>query len=263
MSRSSRRRAGPAATLAKHVVRAAAATAALLSLWAIAASVLGRHGGVPWPPDVARWWWSHRNNIGILARQTSSEALRGFLIGNAFAIVVAVAAFLLPRIERAALSIAVMTYCLPLVAIGPILQITLDGDSPRIVLAALSVFFTTMVGVLAGLHGASPITLDVIRSLGGSKVHELRLVRVQQAFASLLTSLTLAAPAALLGAILGEFLGGERGLGVALVNAQKTANAVNAWAYGLTTVALAGLATFAISSVAKLFGPLTPSAATA
>lgn len=242
--------------LARYALRGAIAGLFVAAVWMGAAAVLGPSGGVPWPASVARWWWEHRDNVGLHARQTASEASRGFLVGNVLAIAVAVIAFLVPRLERAALSVAVMTYCLPLVAIGPILQITLDGDTPRVALAALGVFFTTMVGVLAGLHGASPITLDVVRSLGGNRLQELRFVRLQQGFSALLTSLTLAAPAAILGAILGEFLGGERGLGVALVNAQKTADPVRAWAYGVTTIALAAIATALISSAARMFGPL-------
>ncbi len=235
-------------------VQVVAAAAVSLCAWAMIAALLGAGSGVPAPGDVGSWWWAHHDNIWLHARQTASEASRGFLIGNVLAIGVAVIAFLVPRVERAALSAAIVTYCLPLIAIGPILQITLHGDTPRVALAALSVFFTTMVGVLSGLHSASPVTLDVIRSLGGNQLHELRFVRVQQAFGALLTSLTLAAPAAMLGAILGEFLGGERGLGVALVNAQKTADPVRAWAYGLTTVALAAVATMMITALARVFG---------
>jgi ABC-type nitrate/sulfonate/bicarbonate transport system permease component len=237
------------------VGQGALALVVFLAFWLAASQVIGTANGVPTPLAVFRWWYSARSIVSANARQTISEAARGFVIGNVAALAVAVLAFFFVRVERVLISVAVMSYCLPLVAIGPLLQITFNGDTPEVILAALSVFFTTMIGILSGLRSAPRTTLDVVRSLGGRNWSELRFVRAQSAVGPAMASLTLAAPAAVLGAIVGEFLGGETGLGVALINAQKTADPAQAWAYCLSTVVIAGTATALVGFVARMLTP--------
>src|SRR6266478_6092176 len=78
-----------------------------------------------------------------LIAATLGEALRGYLIGNGLALACAALVLLVPWLERLVVQLAVASYCLPLVAIGPILSLLLTGDAPMITIAALSVFFTT------------------------------------------------------------------------------------------------------------------------
>ncbi len=55
-------------------------------------------------------------------------------------------------LERPILQLGVVSYCLPIVAIGPLMMILFLGDTPKVVLAALSVFFTTLIGTVTGLR---------------------------------------------------------------------------------------------------------------
>ena len=105
----------------------------------------------------------------------------------------------------------IASYCLPVIAIGPILQIVFNGQTPKIILAALSVFFTTLVGMLVGLRSADKTTLDLIHAYGGGAFKKLTKVRLRAALPSLFAALRIAAPAAILGAIIGEYLGAEHG----------------------------------------------------
>jgi ABC-type nitrate/sulfonate/bicarbonate transport system permease component len=229
--------------------------AVLLGAWVLAGVLLGASRGVPSPAAVGSWAIGARTQIASNAITTSSHAGRGYLIGTGLAIAAAIGAFTFRRLERSLVSLAVMSYCLPLVALAPLLRVTLSGDASQVTLAALCVFFTTMLGVLTGLRNAPRATLDVVRSIGGNRWTELRLVRLQSAFGPTLAALTLAAPLSVLGAILGEFLGAESGLGVALVNAQKTGDPARAWAYCLTTVAIAGFATLLMGTAARVLAP--------
>ena len=79
---------------------------------------------------------------------------------------------LLPFLAEIVNQIAIVTYCIPLVAIGPILVIVSGRTSPNgasVVLAALSVFFTTVVGCLLGLRAAPRTSLDLVKAYGGTK----------------------------------------------------------------------------------------------
>jgi ABC-type nitrate/sulfonate/bicarbonate transport system permease component len=218
--------------------------AGLLIVWTVLAStVFGTGDGVPTPWAVLRQ--IGRDGIGFyrpLIQQTGGEALRGYLAGNGLALACAALVLLVPALERMVVQLAVASYCLPLVAIGPILSILLSGDAPMITMAALSVFFTTLVGALLGLRSAEPATLDLVRAYGGGRWQMLIRVRLFAALPSTLAALKIAAPAALLGAIIGEYLGHiDTGLGVAMINSEQQLDVARTWGIALMSGAVAGL----------------------
>lgn len=213
----------------------------MLAVWVIAASVLGIRKGIPQPWSVVRQfvddWHLYPPNI----KQTLGEAWRGYLIGNTLAILMGLAFVLVPFLEKSLMQISVATYCLPIVAIGPILQSTLKGDNPKIALVALSVFFTTLIGVLVGLRSADRTSLEVIRAYGGGRIREMTKVRVRAALPSTFAGLQIAAPAAILGAMIGEYFGGERGLGIMMIASLQGFNVARTWGIAAVATILAGV----------------------
>jgi ABC-type nitrate/sulfonate/bicarbonate transport system permease component len=150
---------------------------------------------------------------------------------------------LVPVLERVITQIAVASYCLPMVAIGPILSLVLDGDKPMSAMAGLSVFFTTLIGALLGLRSADPASLDLVRAYGGGRWQQMLRVRLIAALPSTLAALKIAGPAALLGAIIGEYLGRvDSGLGIAMTIAQQQLDVPRTWGIALVSGAVAGIA---------------------
>lgn len=190
---------------------------------------------------------------------TLSEAWRGWLLGNGIAVLLAATCLLVPRIEPFLLSIGVISYCVPIVAVGPLLIILASPFDAKVGMAALSVFFVTLVAAVTGLRAAPASTLDVITGLGGERWMALRKVRLRAAIPSLSTGLCISAPAAILGAIIGDYLGGERGLGVVLLQAQSQLAVSRTWAIALVATVLSGLA-FGITALAAraVSGPPSP-----
>ena len=161
-------------------------------------------------------WSFYWPNISI----TLHEARLGYIWGNLLAIGLAFFVLIIPLLEKPMMQLGIVSYCIPIIAIGPILQITYQGEKPKIILAAMSVFFTTLVGMLVGLRSAEPVMFDVVRAYGGGRVSELLKIRIRAALPSLFAALRIAAPAAILGAIIGEYLGGESGIGIAMIASQ-------------------------------------------
>src|SRR5262249_46368817 len=158
-------------------------------------------------------WTFYGPNIA----STGWEALRGFFWGNLLAIALAVVVILAPPLERIVTQVGVVSYCLPVVAVGPILTVMLDGDTPIVAMAAL-VFFPTLIGVLDGLRAADRTSLELVLAFGGGRWMQLLKVRLIAALPSSFAALKIAAPSAVLGAIIGEFLGRvDSGLGPAMV----------------------------------------------
>ncbi|MCM3884421.1 ABC transporter permease [Frankia sp. R82] len=238
---------------------AAAGMIGLLALWwLLAVTVLDDGGAVPTPWQVVRALWDDHRLMWTSARSTGGIALQGWLIGNGLAIGLAVLVFGVPIVERVLLQIGVASYCLPVIAIGPILTTVFDGRTPQIALAGISVFFTTLVATLLGLRAADPASLDLVRASGGGTWAQLRLVRLRSALPSTFAGLQIAAPAAVLGAIIGEFLGADRGLGVAMVHSQQALEVPRTWALAVVAAAVAGLGYAATSLAARLLTPWAP-----
>ncbi|WP_293787515.1 ABC transporter permease subunit, partial [uncultured Aeromicrobium sp.] len=128
-------------------------------------------------------------------------------------------------------------------------------------LAALAVFFTTLVGATTAFRAADRAALDVVTVSGGGALARLRKVQLVSAVPGILAALRIAAPAALLGAIIGEYLGGvDRGLGPAMINAQQSLLFPRIWAIALVCSAVAGLAYAALGILARVFAPWAPAA---
>lgn len=194
---------------------------------------------------------------------TIHEAAVGFVWGNGLALLLAATVLLVPRIEPIVVQIAVVTYCLPIVAVGGIAIVALGGatapgdpSKTAIFLAALSVFFTTVVGALLGFKAADPASLDVVRVFGGGRLRQLLKVRLLAALPAILNALQVAVPSSLLGAVLGEYLGAtDRSVGITLIRLQGQLDSVRVWAVFLlcALVALIGYAAFGL--VARLITP--------
>ncbi len=254
------RRRGPLADAGRSTWLAAGiGMVGLVALWwVLAVTVFSDGGAVPTPWEVLRALWDDRELMWTSARSTVQIAAKGWLIGNGLAIGLAVLFFGVPVVERVLLQIGVASYCLPVIAIGPILTTVFDGHTPQIALAGISVFFTTLVGTLLGLRAADPASLDLVRASGGGAWKQMRLIRLRAALPSTFAALRIAAPAAVLGAIIGEFLGADRGLGVAMVHSEQALEVPRTWALAIVASAVAGLGYALTALVARLVAPWAP-----
>lgn len=233
----------------------------ILLLWWLASAVLFQSSqSIPSPIEVFGYFFSATAWATTLANLsgTVSTAAMGYLWGDLAAIILAMLVLLVPPLEQVASQIAIVTYCLPLVAIGPILVLVSGSpDTPSVILAALSVFFTTSVGALLGLRAAPRTSLDLIKAYGGTRWTTLVKVQLIAALPSLFAALKIAAPAAFLGAVLAEYLGsgGDNSLGRALIAAQSSADAPRLWYLALVSGGVAGLGYALVGLVSRLVTP--------
>lgn len=234
----------------------------IILVWAlVAVSPFGKNGAIPTPLSVLLLFGdafqssSYWEGVGA----TSLAALEGYVIGVLIALVIAFGVLLLPKAEGIATQLAVVTSCLPLTAIGPLAAIMSPTQSrfTSVFLAAISVIFTTVVGSILGLKSASSTQLDVISAYGGSRLTQITKVRLIAALPSLLAALKIAAPAAFLGAVLGEYflVGVDSGVGILLLSAQFNNDSIRVWTLALTSGAVAGLAYIVIDRVGRLIAP--------
>jgi ABC-type nitrate/sulfonate/bicarbonate transport system permease component len=226
-------------------------------IWEILAlTVLANKHVLPTPTSVIATVFDDPGYSTLPALTTTlGEAGLGFLWGNIIAILLALGFVLFPILEKGLLRVVLATYCMPIIAIGPVLEIVLNGSAPKITLAAMSVLFTTLIATLGGLRSVDPTSLDLVRAYGGGRFKSLAKVRFKTALPGMFTGLAIAGPAAMLGAIIGEYLGAQQGIGLGILNSEETLNDQRVYALALIVTVVAGIAFVLISAVGRWLTP--------
>ncbi|PWJ22438.1 ABC transporter permease [Jannaschia seohaensis] len=222
-----------------------------LALWEAAGRGLAEAYVLAPPSAIALWLWQ---NAGLMARalgETLWNAALGYVIGNGAAVALAGLALAWARSEAMIRGLALLVFCLPLVATGPILRVVFGpGDGPQVALAALAVYYTTLIPLLVGLRAVPEAWLDLVRSYGRGPLQALIRVRARAALPYLVAGLQIAAPAAFLGAMVGEFTGAERGMGVLTLRAMRAMDVEMTWALATVATAIAMLGYLAVGALA-------------
>ena len=231
--------------------------AGLLVVWQLLA-MTALDDTVPDPVAIGRTlvddWSLYPRNINA----TVEVALKGWLIGVAIATAMGAVAVAVPWLESITIRLAVATYAVPVLAIGPILKVTFGGDAPYVAIAALSVIFTTLVGAMLGLRSADSRALDLVRALGGSPFTALRKVRFRAALPHYFAGLRISAPAAVLATMIAEWFGADRGLGVFMVSAMANVREERTWGIAIVATAIAAIGYALIALLDRLVNSWAP-----
>ncbi|MGB0660609.1 MAG: ABC transporter permease [Mangrovicoccus sp.] len=230
-----------------------------LGLWQVLAVSLAGSYVLVGPWEVAQYCASHSGLLSRALAITLWEAAWGFLWGNLAAVALAMICVLAPRAERILAGLALAMFCLPLVATGPLLRVFYGpGLGPQITLAALAVYYTTFITFLVGLRAAPSVWFDLVRSYGHGGLAELWLIRLRAAMPYLIAGLQISAPAAILGAMIGEFTGAERGMGVLAIRAMRSLDIPATWSLALLAAAVSILVYAGLGRLRGVLYPDTP-----
>ena len=187
---------------------------------------------------------------------TLLEAVGGFVIGNLIATGLAAAFVYAPPLSRVLYPVAIGLRTIPLVAITPLLVVWLgNGYAPKIAIAALISFFPTLVNMSRGFAAPSADQLELMHSLAASQWQVFRLVRWPASLPYLFASLKIAATSSVLGAIVAEWIGADRGLGYLIVAATFEYRVARLWATIAVSTALALAAFLMVVAVERLAIP--------
>jgi NitT/TauT family transport system permease protein len=174
---------------------------------------------------------------------TAIEAVSGFLLGNLTAIIIATAFVHKKSLEQAFFPVVVLINSIPVVAKAPILVLLLgNGMEPKIAIAALICFFPTLVNMVRGLESVNPQSLELMKVLSASKAEIFFKLRLFNSVPYLFSALKIAASTAVIGAIVGEWIGSTVGIGALII--QSTYNFDSAMLYATVIVGSAFSVTF-------------------
>jgi NitT/TauT family transport system permease protein len=205
---------------------------------------------VPSPLDVLAAFSSDWDILWSNFWPTLMEALIGFFFGNLVAILIAIAFVHNRTVEKIYFPTAVFINTIPIVAIAPILVLIFgNGYTPKIMIAALICFFPTLVNMVRGLQAVSPASIDLMRILSASKSEIFWKLRIKSSLPFLFAALRIAATTCVIGAIVGEWIGSDFGLGALIIDATYNFRAPQLYATVFMSAGLAvslfGLTAFA------------------
>jgi putative hydroxymethylpyrimidine transport system permease protein len=231
--------------------------AALIGAWQLAASsgflaeVLGLESFlVPSPAEVAESLWQNRSLLAENAWVTLREILFGLGCALVAGVGFAVAMHLSGVVRDASYPLVVASQTIPILVIAPILLVWLGfGIGPKIVVVALICFFPITVNVLDGLGASSPEAIKLMRSLDASRWQIFRRVETPTALPSFFTGAKIAVVLAPIGAVFGEWVGGNSGLGHLILtdNAQLEVAREFAAVFVLSAMALVLIGSLALA----------------
>lgn len=197
-----------------------------LALWELAVIVFTiPEYLLPLPSDVAVELVKEANYLAPHLAITSLETVLGFLLAIVVGIVLAILIVSSPVLEATIYPLLVGSQSIPKVAIAPLLIVwTGIGLLPKVLVAFLIAFFPIVIDTVVGLRSVEPEMLQLARSMGASKLRIFWKVRFPTALPNIFAGLKVAVTLAVVGAIVGEFLQADRGLGYALLQANATIN---------------------------------------
>jgi NitT/TauT family transport system permease protein len=177
---------------------------------------------------------------------TFLEAAIGFAIASALAFVCAILFVRFHTLEEGLFPIAIAIKTTPIVAIAPLLVIWLGtGWWSKIVAAILICFFPVLVNTVKGLKAADAEYRELFQTLGASNAQEFRKLRIPYCLPYLFSALKISSSLAIIGAIVGEFVGATQGLGYLIMVSSAHLETATLFA-AIVAAALAGITMFYI-----------------
>jgi len=217
------RRQGVRTALARYAPPAALVLAVLV-LWQIATVIWQIQ---PWllpaPAAIARAGWEARAILAPHIWQTAQETLWGFAVALAVGLTLGVIIDRSTVARDALYPILVVSQTIPTIAIAPLLVIWFGyGIWPKIIVVGLICFFPIVVSTADGLRAADPEMVALLRTMGASRRDQFTKVRLPAALPAVFSGIKIAITYSVVGAILGEWVGASRGLGVFMLRATNS-----------------------------------------
>ena len=217
-----------------------AAWQAYVSLFDVDAFIL------PGPLDIGRAFVQFFPELLHHTWITTYEILMGFAVGTIGAVLMALLITSSRLAERIFYPLLIASQTVPKIAIAPLFLIWFGtGLAPKIVIAAIVCFFPTVVNTVQGLRSTDPNAIDLLRLVAASRWQVFRKLRFPNALPYFFAGLKISIALAVIGAIIGEWVGANAGLGYLIMYSTQTLRTDLLFA-GLVLTALLGVALYLV-----------------
>jgi len=222
-------------------------------LWEKAVGIFGiKKYLLPPLSQVLETAWASR---GVLAAQswvTTKEVLAGFVFAVLGGVLLGLAIHAMPVVRRTIYPAIVVFQGLPKIALAPLMVIWFGyGDASKVLMAFLFAFFPVVISTMGGLAGTPAHLIEHFRAIRASPWTRFRRLQAPSALPSILDGCRSAMPLAVIGAIVGEFVGSEHGLGHLILEANANARTDLLFAALIAVSIVAGALYLAVELAAR------------
>jgi NitT/TauT family transport system permease protein len=205
--------------LGETLIPAATLLAALLA-WEVATRALRIPRFImPAPSAILGEGWEWRYRFIGHTWVTLYETLGGFALSMVVGVPLAVLIVYSPALRAAIYPLVILAQSVPKIAIAPVLLLVLGyGEVPKMVVAFLVAFFPVVVDTATGLAATPPELLDLSRSYRASAFKTFVKVRLPMALPFIFAGAKVAITLSVIGAVVGEFVGSDKGLGYVILS---------------------------------------------
>jgi len=219
----------------------------LMILWEVGTRAFGVPVFLLPPPSaivaaIAKHWWL----LAVASGVTTLEIVLGFALSIAVGIPLALMIFLWPPFARAVLPLLVSSQAMPKVAVAPLLLVWFGfGLVPKVLIAFLIAFFPVVINTAVGLAAIEPEKIHLARSMGLGAWDTFFKIRLPDALPAIFAGLKISITLAVVGAVVGEFVGGDAGLGYLLMVANGSMDTQLLFA-GIVCLTILGVALYLV-----------------
>lgn len=248
---------GSMLVVARRLASVVAAIAFLVAIWATLVAVFSPPAYlIPSPKQVLDAFLTQPSRFILHAATTAWEAVLGFLVGNSLGIAFAILLARYLRLRSVALPVLISFQAIPIVAFAPLLGVWLGtGLASKVAMAAIICFFPMVVNCLQAFAAVERDFVDLFLLYRASFRITLRRLLLPASSSSIVAALRISAGLAVVGAIVAEMTGADRGLGyLILTGAYRLETDVLFVAMVLSS--LLGVAFFQIPKLVELFLPI-------
>jgi ABC-type nitrate/sulfonate/bicarbonate transport system permease component len=232
-------------------------TLALLALW----ELYVRAGQVsvqvlPSPTAIIQALFNNWSVIYDNTLQTLLETVLGLTLAALLGLLLAITLDISSWMRRAVYPLLITSQTIPIIALAPLLLIWIGYDiRPKLIVVTLYCFFPIAVATVDGLASAEPELIKLLHSMRATRWQILRLVRLPGAMPAFFSGLRIAAAYSVIGAIFGEYVGAEKGLGIYMQKAANSFATINVFAAILVTTILSLLLFGLVSLIERIALP--------
>lgn len=178
---------------------------------------------LPSPKDIIISLFNILPEIKIHIYTTLQEALAGFVISILIAIILVLLMDNYKIVRKCVYPILVVSQTIPIITLAPLFMIWFGfGMTPKVIAVVLVCFFPIVISLMDGLDSVDKDIINLLRGMGASKFQIFQYVKFPGSIISFFSGLRIAATYSIMGAIIGEWLGGDAGLGVYMIRVKHS-----------------------------------------